>query len=218
MFSTIKIHSFVSEITNSSTELFVCNTEKTIEMVKEVLQKIISGYNMMTDGSYSMDVFEEPYIFSLKEFRRWKESEKKSKEKDWNNKFHTIEGWFSDDEDSDSLRNLRIHYIEYGDSRACLISDGSIFQGGIQEASFGKDGEYDYQSRQKEVERIYKEIEKKKTKPDWWKKPWEYHYNSTLVKQLDGCVIITGSDDNSIPYDIWDIINSQLSGSNYHLG
>ena len=34
----IGTHSFVDVITNSSTELFVCDTEKTIEAVKQILK------------------------------------------------------------------------------------------------------------------------------------------------------------------------------------
>lgn len=41
----IKIHSFVDVITNSSTELFMCNKKKSVKQVKEVLKDIVNHYN-----------------------------------------------------------------------------------------------------------------------------------------------------------------------------
>ena len=226
--SIIKIHSFVSEITNSSTELFVCNTEQTIETVKEILKKIVDGYNMMVDGSYSMDMFGEPYVFNVEEYRKWKKEDEENKEwfkanNDWSkrscdNKYDDVDGWFYDDKSESDLKYLRKNYIEYGDNSGGFWSqDRHPYYNRLNNASI-TDGKYDHRKRSEEVEKIYEEVSKKKTKPYWWAKPWMYHHNSTLIKQLDGCVIIVGSGDNSIPYEIWEIINSQLSGSNYHLG
>lgn len=229
--NVIKFHSFVDVITNSSTELFVCNTDKTIEAVKEILKKIIDGYNMMSDSNYSMDVFEEPWIFNLEEYRKWKIKVEKirkacEKSRNWDeyNKncdsgFSTIKGWFHDDEDKEDLKYLRTRYIEDGDnSGGWWSSDRNPFYHRLEDASYDKNGKYSHDLKRKEVEKIYKEISKEKQKPGWWEKPWLYHYNNTLVKELDGCVIIEGSSDNSIPYEIWNIINSKLCGNNYHLG
>lgn len=36
----IRIHSFVDVITNSSTELFVCNTDKSVDMVKSLIDEM----------------------------------------------------------------------------------------------------------------------------------------------------------------------------------
>jgi len=41
----IKIHSFVDVITNSSTEIFVTNTKKSLKQVKEVVRDIVNHYN-----------------------------------------------------------------------------------------------------------------------------------------------------------------------------
>lgn len=38
-------HSFVDVITNSSSELFVCNTEKTIDLVKDILKELLYKHN-----------------------------------------------------------------------------------------------------------------------------------------------------------------------------
>jgi hypothetical protein len=42
-------HSFVDLITNSSTELFVCSTKKSVEMVEELLKKLLLNHNEMLD-------------------------------------------------------------------------------------------------------------------------------------------------------------------------
>jgi len=58
-----KVHSFVDVITNSSTELFVCDTEKSLEVVEEILQKILAGYNLAMDKNLAFDeVFCKPSI------------------------------------------------------------------------------------------------------------------------------------------------------------
>jgi hypothetical protein len=56
----IKTHSFVDLITNSSSELFVCNTDKTVKMAKEILIKLAKLYNQTQDlkenGGYKIDI------------------------------------------------------------------------------------------------------------------------------------------------------------------
>ena len=59
--SIITIHSEIDLITNSSTELFICNTNKSLEIVKEILEsnKNLSGY-------------QEPWVFNLDKYREWR--------------------------------------------------------------------------------------------------------------------------------------------------
>ena len=61
----INMHSFVDVITNSSTELFVCNTDKSIEQIEGILREILETYNKEngTTQSYE-DSFETPYIYT----------------------------------------------------------------------------------------------------------------------------------------------------------
>jgi len=61
----IPIHSVIDVITNSSTELFVCNTSKSLEVVKESLEVMIEAYNKLcgTEEMYSFDsMFCEPRV------------------------------------------------------------------------------------------------------------------------------------------------------------
>lgn len=70
----IPVHSFVDLITNSSSELFVCNTDKSVEAVKETLIELIKAYNakealqpenhryLLDVNRLFDDIFQEPYI------------------------------------------------------------------------------------------------------------------------------------------------------------
>jgi len=61
----ISPHSFIDVITNSSTELFVMDTNKSIEVVKEILIEAINLHNKVENTNYSFeDIFDEPYIGS----------------------------------------------------------------------------------------------------------------------------------------------------------
>ena len=63
----IKPHSIIDVITNSSTELFIIPTDKTIEFVKEVLQEAINLHNKVEGTSYTFNqIFDEPYIGNSK--------------------------------------------------------------------------------------------------------------------------------------------------------
>lgn len=232
--SVVNIHSYISVITNSSTELFVCNTKKKIKAVKEILQKILDGYNVIEDSHYTMDVFDEPWVFSLKKYREWVKKDKEleaecQKSGNWDkrwahedrSKYGTIKGWFHDDEDADDMKEMRKHIIEYGERIemffGCSTHGKNQYQDRIRNAAH-KGGKYDWEAGKEELEKIYNEIDKSGTKPEWWNEPWKHQYCDTLVKDMDGNVIICGSGDNSIPYDIWEFIKSKLNGRNYHLG
>lgn len=63
----ISIHSMVDLITNSSTELFVLDTDKSLEIVKEILQSAIDLNNKANNLSKSFsDIFDEPTLGSGK--------------------------------------------------------------------------------------------------------------------------------------------------------
>jgi predicted metal-dependent RNase len=57
----INIHSMVDIITNSSTELFVLDTKKSLDFVKDILVEAIKLHNMANDTNYKFeDIFAEP--------------------------------------------------------------------------------------------------------------------------------------------------------------
>jgi hypothetical protein len=84
----ISSHSFVDLITNSSSELFVCNTEKSVKAVKKIIEELAKLYNKkmklaekdvrgINKDTLWTDVFSEPTIamgeFDLSKFNRFKE-------------------------------------------------------------------------------------------------------------------------------------------------
>ena len=67
----INTHSFVDLITNSSTELYICDNKKTLECVKEILTVLLDNHNRMMNTSFTFDeVFKEPEI-SKHSFSYW---------------------------------------------------------------------------------------------------------------------------------------------------
>lgn len=58
----INIHSIVDVITNSSTELFILDEEKSLELIKDILTAAIDLYNKIesTNNTFT-DIFKEPY-------------------------------------------------------------------------------------------------------------------------------------------------------------
>lgn len=51
MHLVIPVHSFVDLITNSSSELFVCNGDKSVKMVTELIETLTSARNQMVEAS-----------------------------------------------------------------------------------------------------------------------------------------------------------------------
>jgi hypothetical protein len=62
----INIHSFVDVITNSSTELFVSDTKKSVELVTDILQYAVALHNKTEGTEYDFnDIFEDVYFGSI---------------------------------------------------------------------------------------------------------------------------------------------------------
>lgn len=224
-------HSILDVITNSSTELFVCDTDKTVEMVKEILAADPNVYG-----------YEEPWVFDIKEYRTWKierrnaENRRERLEQLWDNKFSNIDGWFYDIEDPEDLEYLRKHYIEDGDnSGGWWSSERNPFGRRLAEASEKAVKEFlkthstdkiEYNDRwrishnasKNEIQKIYDETQGLEIKPDWWNNPLKYYYNNQPISDLDGKIMIVGESDNSIPYDHFDWIENTFNATRHHLG
>ena len=57
----INIHSFVDLITNSSSELFICSTNKAVEAVKELVEEVCKQNSISTTTLWE-EIFKEPRI------------------------------------------------------------------------------------------------------------------------------------------------------------
>lgn len=218
----INLHSILDVITNSSTELFVCDTNKTVEMIKEILaaDPNVCGYK-------------EPWIFNLKEYREFRKKERERIARweethepcDCNNPYYAIEGWFYDTEDEEDMKYLREQFIEDGDrSGYYWISTRNPYTDRIykveEKAAKTDPGKWEIQYKAKltEIEKIYKEVEAMDVKPEWWINPNKFHYNEQPVNDLDGKIIIVGEDDNSISCDHFDWIENTFNAQRHHLG
>lgn len=67
----ISTHSFVDLITNSSSELFVCNGKKTLKTIKEILQTLLDTHNKLSGGSYTFNKVFGKIFVSKFEFQWW---------------------------------------------------------------------------------------------------------------------------------------------------
>ena len=68
---TLDKHSFVDVITNSSTELFVCDENKSLELIENILQQIVVNYNEEQvphdEWAYPTtyeQTFDKPYVYT----------------------------------------------------------------------------------------------------------------------------------------------------------
>ncbi len=205
---TINAQSFVDVITNSSSELFICNTDKSVEMITEVLQNMLDEYNQENGSNNTFsDCFGAIAIVGE------------------NNATGT---YFIDDlplTQQDALEQRRKEIIQ-----------------DIIRAELEKDPKWDKKnwnerdkilSRKTEAQLLeYKREEKlssvtgeKSNMPNWWhtgnkpkKNSWDYDRQMTWRGQYIGKVIIESATDNSIPYDLFDRIESTFSAERHHLG
>ena len=218
----IDTHSMVDLITNSSTELFICDTNKTLDVINEILHsnKELCGYK-------------EPWAFDIKECREWRKKEKELKDNrkdfdfsniDWEHKFRDIEGWFYDTECEEDLIYLRKHCIEEGVRRYGRSQNYeqyiNPYKDRIQEMLIKfKESERWGKGREIVMETLYEEIEESEEKPKWWSNPLPYYpYTCMSANDLNGKVIIIGDNDNSIPYDQFDWISETFNAVSHHLG
>jgi hypothetical protein len=148
----VNVHSMIDVITNSSTELFVCDTDKSIETVKELLKELLEKYDELENVGCEDKSYRD---------------------------FDSVFGRIEKVEDINQLYDFITGY------------DSSI-----PEFLMSKS----YEESRK--------LEKK----------WFRNNKNKLEEKYLGKIIIEGASDNSIPYDLWDHINSLFNGYNKHLG
>ena len=207
----IPIQSFSDIITNSSSELFVLNTNNTIQKVKEILTNITSGYI-------------DPIIFDLEKYNKWKKDDSLISTLE-NTYFDTIRDWFTDLDDEDSLFEYRLrafcNIMEYNSLEVCYFRENNIpfytefmkFAKTVGLKSIERFSIYREDKKEK-CKEFFNQFEKSgNTLPSWWNPKEE-----DTVQGLNGKVLLLSYDENSIPYESFDFINEILNGYNLHLG
>lgn len=238
----IPIQTISDIITNSSSEVFILNTDKSCAEVNGIL-------DTFTDG------FVYPEIFSLKDYREWRKKLRNGEiENDWSYPgtiFDIANGWFKDPEDEEDLLNLRMDFlfdpfetIDYGNGMVAY-SYNPNYQEPIHKAFI----EYlnnNWDKVSYKINQVLDDMEEKQvTNIDWhllhkysyWFKDaiedeskeflksysgpipsvWEVNKRED-VRELDGKILVVSEDDNSIPYNTWDKIRDLFNGWNVHLG
>ena len=209
--AVIPIQSFSDIITNSSSELFVLNTNNTIQKVEEILSSITSGYL-------------DPIIFDLEKYNKWKEDDSFVSNLE-NAYFDTIKDWFTDLDDEDSLFEYRLrafcNIMEYNSLEVCYFKESNIpfytefmkFAKTIGLKSINSFSIY-RENKEEKCKEFFNQFEKSgNTLPSWWNPKEE-----DTVQGLNGKVLLLSCDENSIPYESFDFINEILNGYNLHLG
>lgn len=209
--SIIPIQSFSDIITNSSSELFVLNTNNTIQKVKEILSSITSGYI-------------DPIIFNLENYNKWKEDDSFVSNLE-NTYFDTVKDWLTDLDDEDSLFEYRLqafcNIMEYNSLDVCYFRENNIpfytefmkFAKTIGLKSINSFSIY-RENKEEECKKFFNQFEKSgNILPSWWNPKEE-----DTIQGLNGKVLLLSCDENSIPYESFDFINEILNGYNLHLG
>ena len=209
--AVIPIQSFSDIITNSSSELFVLNTNNTIQKIKEILSSITSGYL-------------DPIIFDLEKYNKWKEDNSFVSNLE-STYFDTIEGWFTDLDDENSLFDYRLqafrNIMEYNSLEVCYFKESNIpfytefmkFAKTIGLKSINSFSIY-RENKEEKCKEFFNQFEKSgNILPSWWNPKEE-----DTVQGLNGKVLLLSCDENSIPYESFDFINEILNGYNLHLG
>lgn len=239
----IPIQTVSDIITNSSSEVFILNTNKNCEEINNVLSTFTSG-------------FRYPEVFSLKDYREWRKKFRNGDiEEDWNYPdtiFEIANGWFKDPEDEEDLFDLREDFlfdpyklIDYGNGFVAYSFNPS-YQEPIHKA-FIEHINNNWDKVGSIINKVLEEDFNKSpvNKADWttirshhyWMrdglrdftkeflknyngpKPtvWDVPYSDDVTR-LDGCVLVVSEDDNSIPFDTFSKINELFNGWNVHLG
>jgi hypothetical protein len=184
-------HSFVDVITNSSSEIFVCDTDKSEKFIKEFLEKCLETYNFGNGSNYAFDnCFGPIEVITEENFEKFVDEYVI----DWG-----LHRW-----------NWNVEKIpDYWDFTRSLEAEGLVIDYKVRE---DKDAEL---KRREDNERFNKEIE------DRWealKKNWKEKNIGVLKESLMGNICIHSNGDNSIPYELFDMIERSLNATRQHLG
>lgn len=239
----LPVQSISDIITNSSSEVFILQTDKTCEVVNSMLKGITSG-------------FRYPEVFSLKDFREWKEKLRNGEVKDdWSypgTVYSIANGWFYDSGDEESVLGFRRGFLfdpylaAWNSGVECCthdpaykepIHDAFIELVNSKWSEYGEDinkelseAESNYVYTDKldwrtfcrnrwYLESILRELADSLIKSWDGPKPtvWDIPKSKDVVN-LDGRILVVGEYDNSIPFDTWDEIRNMFDCYNLHLG
>jgi hypothetical protein len=173
----IKPHSIVDVITNSSSELFVCKTDKEIQIVKELLQDMLNIHNKCYNSDIQFEeAFDEPYMI------------------DHTNVDQFIKDYVIDWEYEDYRMKVKVPNFYY-EAENKFPSNYSL-PNEERAKIHKKQQEYEEQMRE-----------------EFLKKHGDY-----LKQYFIGQIVINSQSSNSIPYELFDLIENAFNAHRRHLG
>lgn len=235
----IKIQSLSDLITNSSSELFQLRTDSTVGQVKETLREITTGYvdpvlfdlkeyrklngrfDEMINEMFPLPTYTEETKQEWNEvfIKQWEYREKLIDEHPEYYVYDVISDWFFDKNIPEHVDNAYKNYL-CGDHPNMWRGDVQLNSTQIAFHKFVLGEEYDEDDRlntYRVTNNLVAEFIESHEVPDI-EDIWEWGRYYGRVEDLEGCIIVLSKDDNSIPYETWDIINKIFNGINYHLG
>lgn len=162
-------HSLIDVITNSSTELFICDTDKSIDAVNEFIDAIsvalgedagIGKIYVLDESNIKKFLTDVMYYMEIDISGEWDFVRNYFETRDWDLRFQK-------DEELSALRDMR------------------------------------YKEAYAEYEKYFDKVIKDKL-------PY-------LTEKYFGKIVIEGESDNSIPWDLMDIIENRLNAIRIHL-
>jgi len=213
----LNIHSFIDIITNSSSEIFVCNVKKEVEEVKTLLKELFEQWNKNTIAERQANV----------EASRAKYDPTGEK------------GYYTKDAELYKFDNCFGNIYKITDKNVKqfideLVLGWQLYPPGFKRAKIGTIP--DYFTVEEEVKNSndwdslflypYKENEKEnEQRRDLLEKAflgaqqnWLDQYGEKARKILIGKIVIESKGDNTIPYEFFQEIEKTFKGISWHLG
>lgn len=209
----INAQSFVDVITNSSSELFICNSDKSITLVEDILRDMLDKFNKENSCNYGYnDCFGDISIIKNMEDA---------------SKIDYFDGMPATYEDALDIKRKDIFCDEFRKNNPELIKALNKKPGGYFEAT-EKAMEY----ATNELIRIKRELklselnDDKANMPDWWETGNKKSINDWFdgssdfdyIEKYFNKLLIFSKEDNSIPYELFDQIEDIFSAQRLHLG
>lgn len=213
----INTQSFVDVITNSSSELFICNSDKSITLVEDILRDMLDKFNKDESVNYNFsDCFGSISII---------------KSIDDALGIPYFDGMPATYEDALDSKRKDILYLEFKSNNVELVDALNKKPGGYFELR-----EKGIQYATNELIRIKREIKLSELNNDnpnlpyWWEKgvkkrngyddwsDWDGSNNLDYIEKYFNKLLIFSKEDNSIPYELFDQIEDVFSAERLHLG
>jgi len=211
----INTQSFVDVITNSSSELFICNSDKSITLVEDILRDMLDKFNKEESNNLNFsDCFGSISII---------------KSIDDASRISYFSGMPATYEDALDAKRKDILCSEFKSNNIELVTIYGAKKGGFFELR-----EKAMQYATNELIRIKRELtlaelnNDKPNLPDWWETgvkksncdwiDWDGSNNLDYIEKYFNKLLIFSKEENSIPYELFDQIEDVFSAERLHLG